>query len=63
MSGKIKITMDVPEDLYKELQKFLAEKYGRVYGHIGESFIDGLKIWLKNQKANLVQGEAECRIR
>ena len=53
MSEKIKITMDVPEDLYKELQKFLIEKHGRVYGHIGESFIDGLKIWLKNQKSTV----------
>ena len=62
MSEKIKITMDIPGTLYKELQKFLAEKYGRVHGHIGESFIAGLNMWLKNQKANLIQGEAECQI-
>ena len=59
---KRRVNVLISSSLLKELNQFLANKHGNVFGHIGESFEEGLKLWLKNQKANLVQGEAECQI-
>lgn len=54
--------MLISRSVLKELNYFLVDQYGNVFGHIGESFEEGIKLWLKTQKANLVQGEAECQI-
>ena len=55
-----KVTLDIPKKLYKELHVVIIKQHDSVYGHIREAFIEGLKLWLKIQNANLVQGEAEC---
>ena len=42
--------MLISKALLKELNRFLVEKYGNVFGHIGESFEAGLEMWLKEQQ-------------
>lgn len=54
--------MLISRSVLKELNYFLVDQYGNVFGHIGESFEEGIKLWLKTQKENLIQGEAECQI-
>ena len=61
-TDKKRVNMLISRSVLKELNYFLVDQYGNVFGHIGESFEEGIKLWLKTQKANLVQGEAECQI-
>jgi len=45
-----KITLDIPRKLYKELHVVIIKQHDSVYGHIREAFIEGLKLWLDQQK-------------
>jgi len=45
-SKKVKFTLDIPEKTFFNLNKYLVEKHGRTYGHIGATFLEGLKLWM-----------------
>ena len=45
-----KTTIDIPVELYKELQLVVTHKYNGTYGHIGESIAEGIKLWIKENK-------------
>ena len=45
-----KITVDIPRDLYKEIHVVILHKYDSTYGHLREALIEGLKMWLEQQK-------------
>ena len=49
-TDKKRVNVLVSSSLLKELNQFLADKYGGVFGHIGESIEAGLRMWLKKQK-------------
>lgn len=47
---KKRVNMLISRSLLKDLNHYLVDMYGNVFGHIGESFEEGLKLWLKTQK-------------
>lgn len=48
-----KTTWDIPIDVWKELHLVIVHKHGRIYGHLGDSFIEALKLWIKKEKKNM----------
>lgn len=61
MTDKKRITLDIPKDLYKELHEVIVAKYGVVYGHIREAFIEGTKMWIAIKKSEISEEEL-CQI-
>ncbi len=49
-NDKRRVNVLISSSLIKELNQYLADKHGNVFGHVGESFEAGLKMWLKKQK-------------
>lgn len=49
-TDKKRINLLISRSLLEELNHYLVDKHGNVFGHIGESFEEGLKLWLKTQK-------------
>lgn len=45
-----RITLDIPKELYKKLHLVIVSKYDSTYGHIREAFIEGVKMWINQQK-------------
>jgi hypothetical protein len=55
---KKRINIFIPSSLLKELNIHLVNKYVSVWGHIGESFEEGLRMWLDKEKLE-AQGVVE----
>lgn len=49
---KKRVNILISSSLLKELNIYLANKHVSIWGHIGESFEEGLKMWLKKEKLN-----------
>ena len=49
-TDKIDVCLRISGKVYKELNRTILEKYGKIYGHIGKSVEEALKLWIKNQK-------------
>ncbi|MHA1336667.1 MAG: hypothetical protein ACTSPW_13155 [Promethearchaeota archaeon] len=58
-SKKKRINILISKTILEELNHFLVDQYGNVFGHISESFEKGIKLWLKKQKTKII-GEEEC---
>lgn len=62
-TDKKRVNVLISNSLLKELNLFLADKHGNVFGHIGKSFEAGLQMWLKKQKRlakkGSIQGDIE----
>jgi translation initiation factor 2 alpha subunit (eIF-2alpha) len=48
--SKTRICLDVSEDVYKEFNMQILEKYGKIYGHLGKTVEEGMRLWIKNQQ-------------
>ncbi len=48
-TDKIKTCLELPGELYKNLHIAIINKYGKVYGHIKESIVEAIELWLENQ--------------
>lgn len=44
--GKKNVNLTINEELLKELNHALVDKYGNVFGHVSEAFEEGIKLWL-----------------
>ena len=49
-TDRIKMCLEIPKDLYKKLNIAIINKHGKVYGHIKESIVEGIKLWLEKEK-------------
>lgn len=58
-NDKKKITLEISRPLYKEVHQAILDKFGTVFGHIGEAFKEGIKLWLKKQSRNGKENEDE----
>ncbi|MBA7546785.1 hypothetical protein ES705_39184 [subsurface metagenome] len=45
-----KTTFHIPMDVWKDLHLIIIYKYGGTHGHIGESFIEALNLWIIKEK-------------
>ena len=46
---KKKICLEISEDLYKELNQMILNKFGNVFGHIGATIEESIELWLNKQ--------------
>ena len=58
-TDKKRVTFDMPKVLYTSFQKVILDKYGDLYGHIGQTITEGIKLWLQREGPNETVGEED----
>lgn len=56
-TDKKRITFDIPKALYTNFQKVILDKYGDLYGHIGESITEGIELWLQKENSKQITSD------
>jgi len=58
-TDKKRVTFDMPKGLYTNFQKVILDKYGDLYGHIGESITEGIQLWVQKENSNDTTSEED----